>query len=66
MEKSLGIREKIGSPLLQRRINMKIWASNELILTVLLGKEKESKRMKGIFENTMETLTKHLQALNPK
>lgn len=45
---------------------MKIWASNELILTVLLGKEKASKHMKGIFEKYYGDIDKAFAGVEPE
>lgn len=45
---------------------MKIWVSNELILTVLLGKENASKRMKGIFEKYYGDIDKAFTGVEPE
>lgn len=68
MEKSHGIRERNGSPLLfnERGINMKIWVPNELILTVLLGKENASKRMRDIFEKYYGEIDKAFTGIEPE
>lgn len=45
---------------------MKIWAPNELVLTVLLGKENASKRMRDIFEKYYGEIDKAFTGIEPE
>lgn len=45
---------------------MKIWVPNELIFTVLLGKENASKRMRDIFEKYYGEIDKAFTGIEPE
>lgn len=45
---------------------MKIWVPNELIFTVLLGKENASKRMRDIFEKYYSEINKAFTGIEPE
>lgn len=45
---------------------MKIWVPNELIFTVLLGKENASKRMRDIFEKYYGEINKAFTGIEPE
>ena len=45
---------------------MKIWVPNELIFTVLLGKENASKRMRDIFEKYYGDIDRAFTGIEPE